>query len=205
MRPQYLIAVGLAALLPATGCESPIRVAGQAQSAQFDFMNGPADLPNVFRGDSVLLFVWADVASDLVIVVNAPSGGVHALRRCGGSLTPEPQPVQTVGEMQDVLRQVRLLRDVNIHLYSPVPVPFRNFMDLCQLTPFAQGTGALTSTDNDRHVTGNGANAFGFRAQGIVDLASGGSARVIAESERLIEPDGTLTEILVNNVMLVPR
>jgi len=128
MRPQYLIAVGLAALLPATGCESPITVAGQAQSAQFDFMNGPADLPNVFRGDSVLLFVWADVASDLVIVVNAPSGGVHALRRCGGSLTPEPQPVQTVGEMQDVLRQVRLLRDVNIHLYSPVPVPFRNFM-----------------------------------------------------------------------------
>ena len=78
-------------------------------------------------------------------------------------------------------------------------------MDLCQLSPFAQGTGNLTSTDNDRQVTGSGANAFGFRAQGIVNLASGGIGRVIAESERLIAPDGTLTDILVNNVTLSPR
>ncbi len=204
MRPQILVAAGAAMLVVATGCERPT-MAGPARSAQFDFMNGPADLPNVFRGDSVLLFVWADVSTDLVIVVNAPSGGVHALRRCGGALTPEPQPMQTVGEMQDVLRQLRLLGDVNIHIYSPVPSPFRNFMDLCQLTPFAQGSGNLTSTDNDRHVTGNGADAFGFRAQGIVDLVSGGSARVLAESERLIAPDGTITEILVNNVRLIPQ
>jgi len=204
MRPQILVAVGAAMLLLATACEHPT-TAGPARSAQFDFMNGPADLPNVFRGDSVLLFVWADLSTNYVIVVNAPPGGVHALRRCGGALTPEPQPVQTVGEMQDVLRQLRLLGDVNIHIYSPVPSPFRNFMDLCQLSPFAQGTGNLTSTDNDRHVTGNGADAFGFRAQGSVDLVSGGSARVLAESERLIAPDGTVTEILVNNVRLIPQ
>lgn len=43
-------------------------------------------------------------------------------------------------------------------------------------TPIAQGTGNVTSTDNDRLVTGNGANAFGFRAQGIVEFMSGGSA-----------------------------
>lgn len=204
MSSPILVAVGSAMLLLATGCERPT-TAGPAPSAQFDFMNGPSDLPNVFRGDSVLLFVWADVSTNYVIVVNAPTGGVHALRRCGGALTPEPQPVQTVGEMQDVLRQLRLLRDVNIHIYSPVPSPFRNFMDLCQLSPFARGTGNLTSTDNDRHVTGSGANAFGFRAQGIVDLVSGGSARVLAESERLIAPDGTVTEILVNNVRLIPQ
>src|SRR2546425_1622367 len=113
MRPQYLIAVGLAALLPATGCESPIRVAGQAQSAQFDFMNGPADLPNVFRGDSVLLFVWADVASDLVIVVNAPSGGVHALRRCGGALAPQPPPPPTLRGREGVFWEGGPPRDVH--------------------------------------------------------------------------------------------
>ena len=204
MRPQILVAVGAAMLLVAAGCERPT-TAGSARSAQFDFVNGPADLPNVVRGDSVLLLVWADVSTNYVIVVNAPPDGVHALRRCGGALTPEPQPVQTVGEMQDVLRQLRLLRDVNIHIYSPVPSPFRNFMDLCQLSPYAQGTGNLTSTDNDRHVTGSGANAFGFRAEGIVDLVSGGSARVLAESQRLIAPDGTITEILVNNVRLIPQ
>src|SRR2546427_1329316 len=91
MRPYILVAVGSAMLLLATGCERPT-TAGPAPSAQFDFMNGPSDLPNVFRGDSVLLFVWADVSTNYVIVVNAPTGGVHALRRCGGALTPEPQP-----------------------------------------------------------------------------------------------------------------
>jgi len=205
MRTRSFCAAGVAALLFALACDKAAPVANDAPAIRADFTNGPSDLPNVFRGDSVLLFVWADVASDFVIVVNAPTGGVHALRRCGGALTPEPQPVQTVGEMQDVLRQVRLLRDVNIHIYSPVPSPFRNFMDLCQLSPYAQGSGTLTSTDNDRTVTGNGADAFGFRAQGIVDLASGGSARVLAESERLIAPDGTITAILVNNVRLVPQ
>src|SRR3989442_11983308 len=176
MSSQILVAVGSAMLLLATGCERPT-TAGPAPSAQFDFMNGPSDLPNVFRGDSVLLFVWADVSTNYVIVVNAPTGGVHALRRCGGALTPEPQPVQTVGEMQDVMRQLRLLRDVNIHVYSPVPAGFSGFMSLCGATPIAQGTGNLTSTDNDRLVTGNGANAFGFRAEGTVDLVAGGSAR----------------------------
>src|SRR6266699_595842 len=205
MRPHMLVAFGSAALLLTTGCDNPFTAGARPPSAQFDFMNGPADLPNVVRGDSVLMFVWADVSTNYVIVVNAPLGGVHALRRCGGALTPEPQPVQTVGEMQDVLRQLRLLRDVNIHIYSPVPSPFRNFMDLCQLSPYAQGSGNLTSTDNDRTVTGNGADAFGFRAQGIVDLVSGGSARVLAESERLIAPDGTVTEILVKNVRLIPQ
>ncbi len=204
MKPQLAATVLLVPLL-VVACDPPAAVTTRSPNPQFDFMNGPADLPNVFRGDSVLLFVWADVTTNYVIVVNAPLGGVHALRRCGGALTPEPQPVQTVGEMQDVLRQLRLLRDVNIHIYSPVPSPFRNFTDLCQLSPFAQGTGNLTSTDNDRHVTGSGANAFGFRAEGIVDLVSGGSARVLAESERLIAPDGTVTEILVNNVRLIPQ
>jgi hypothetical protein len=194
-----LVAVGSVALLLIIGCEGlPTSTVGE-RTAHFDFMNGPADLPNVVRGDSVLLFLWADLSSNYVIVVNAPTAGVSALRRCGGPLTPELQPVQTVGEMQDVLRQVRLLRDVNIHLYSPAQ-PGGTFADLCPLSPVAQGTGNLTSTDNDRTVTGHGADAFGFRAQGVVTFAGGGGARVTAESQRLIRPDGSCCEILVNNV-----
>ena len=204
MKLQSRVAICLGMLLLTIGCEHPT-AGGPARSPQFDFMNGPSDLPNVVRGDSGLLFVWADVSTDLVIVVNAPAAGVSAVRRCGGPSTPEPEPVQTAGELQDVLHQVRLWRDVNIHIYSPVPSPFRSFLDLCRLSPIAMGTGNFTSTDNDRHNAGNGANAFGFRAEGIVDLVSGGSARVLAESERMIAPDGTITEILVNNVRLIPQ
>src|SRR2546428_3049862 len=108
MSSQILVAVGSAMLLLATGCERPT-TAGPAPSAQFDFMNGPSDLPNVFRGDSVLLFVWADVSTNYVIVVNAPTGGVHALRRCGGGLPPPPPPRPTVRGVQEGLRPPRLL------------------------------------------------------------------------------------------------
>ncbi len=201
MKTEFFSAASLLVPLLALGCEQPAPVANDISVVQADFMNGPPDLPNVFRGDSILLFVVADFATDLVIVVNAPTGGVHALVRCGGTLRPDPQPVQTVGELQDVARQVRLLRDVTIHLYRPVPPGFAGFADLCQASPFAVGSGNLTSTDNDRHVTGNGANAFGFRVEGIVDFADGRSAGVTAESERLIKPDGT-REVLVSSVML---
>src|SRR2546428_12688986 len=119
MSSQILVAVGSAMLLLATGCERPT-TAGPAPSAQFDFMNGPADLPNVFRGDSVLLFVWADVSTNYVIVVNAPPDGVHALRRCGGAPTPQPQPLPTFGGMQNVLRQLRFVPDVENQLFIPL-------------------------------------------------------------------------------------
>ena len=191
------------ALLAASGCDPQAPVATEAPRPQFDFTNGPADLPNVFRGDSILLFVWADYATNQVIAVNAPDGGVSSVRRCGGPDRPAPQPVQTVGEMEDVMRQLRLLRDVNIHVYSPVPAGFSGFLSLCNLSPIAQGTGNVTSTDNDRLVTGDGANAFGFRAQGVVTLAAGGSARVLADLQELILPDGTCCRVLVSRVSLL--
>src|SRR2546428_10691448 len=103
MSSQILVAVGSAMLLLATGCERPT-TAGPAPSAQFDFMNGPSDLPNVFRGDSVLLLVWADVSTNYVIVVNAPTGGGHALRRCAGAPTPPHPPPLTRRAMPGALR-----------------------------------------------------------------------------------------------------
>lgn len=202
MRTKVLSRIALLGWLLTTSCESPTRVARETGKAHFDFTKGPPDLPNVFRGDSILLFVWPDYSTNLVIAINAPDGGVASVRGCGGAERPDPQPVQTVGAMQDVMRQLRLLRDVNIHLYSPVPAGFSGFMSLCHLTPIAQGTGNLTSTDNDRMVTGNGANAFGFRAQGVVDFVAGGSARVTAENQQLIRPDGTCCDVLVSNVTL---
>ena len=190
MKLRTLATVSLLVPSLAVACDQPAAVTTKALNPQFDFTNGPSDLANVFRGDSILLFVWPDYTTNLVIAVNAPPGGVSSVRRCGGTVRPAPQPVQTVGEMQDVMRQLRLLRDVNIHVYSPVPAGFSGFMSLCNATPIAAGTGNLTSTDNDRMVTGNGANAFGFRAEGTVDVAAGGSARVLAELQMLILPDG---------------
>lgn len=184
----------------ALGCSEPASDGSDEPPADFDFTNGPSDLPNVFRGDSILLFAWADTETDLVITINAPAGGVRNLRACGGLQRPERQPVQTVGEFQGVLRQLRVLRDANIHLYRPVPAGFTNFLDLCLATPFAQGRGDLTSTDNDRLDDGPGANAFGSRAAGVVEVG-GVSARVRAERQALNLPDGTRV-VLLSEVVL---
>ena len=78
MKTKSIAAVAVLVPLLALGCEQSPPVANDMPAVQADFMNGPSDLPNVFRGDSILLFVWADFTRDLVIVVNAPTGGVHA-------------------------------------------------------------------------------------------------------------------------------
>lgn len=184
------------------GCESPpaeltLPVAGPS----FDFTNGPSDLPNInFRGERRLFFAWPDFARDLAIIINAPADPGD-LTACGGT---EPPPdlvsVQRVGELQEVLKVLRLARDVSIFVYQPAPP---TFADLCAATPIAHGTGNLTSTDNDLFLSLTRANAFGFRAQGTVELVSGGRAQVTAELQLLILPDGTF-RVLAINVMLHP-
>lgn len=207
MRINSLSATGLLLALLALGCERGTPLAGDVSSIQFDFMNGPSDLPNVFRSNATgqsgagILLVWPDFETDLVIVVNAPANPSDLLA-CGGTERPDLTPVQSVGELQEVIKELRLLRDVNLHLYRPVPPGFTQFRELCQASPIAQGTGNATSTDNDRFVTGSGANAFGFRAQGIVDLIEGESARVTGARQLLIKPDGTCCDVLLSNVTL---
>jgi hypothetical protein len=213
MKTRSPRAAAVFAALLFVACDAVPPVASDAASASdqfisFNFMNGPLDLPNVLRGDGIVISAWADVAQDIAIVVNTPAGGVSDFRRCGGAFGPTLQPVQTVGELQGVLRELRLLRDVSIHLYRPVPdaffqppagkIPLDAF---CAASPFAQGTANVTSTDNDRLVTESSANAFGFRAQGLVDLAGGGSSRLTAIRQAVIGPDGTL-DVQVSSVML---
>ncbi|MGH8568327.1 MAG: hypothetical protein ACREXU_09980 [Gammaproteobacteria bacterium] len=105
------------------------------------------------------------------------------------------------GAFQGVMRQLRVLRDATIHIYSPVPGGFTDVRSLCQRMPVSRGIGNLTSTDNDRIVTGPGANAFGSRAQGTVELAAGGSAGVSAERQSLVLPNGE-RRLLVSRVVL---
>lgn len=189
----------LVVLLALTACDTPRRSIAPPRAPALDFTNGPADLPNVMRGDASFLTTWADATTGLVIVVNAPDAGVSDLRRCGGPLRPDLQPVQTVGDLQDVARQLRLMRDVNLHVYQPAI--FTRFEDLCNAPLVAKGTGNVTATDNDVYETGSGANAWGLRAQGLVTLVAGGSAPLSAELQDLVLPDGSF-RMLVNRVRL---
>lgn len=202
MNRRLALAVLVSAI--AVGCDSPSMpptgLRPPFAEPRFDFTNGPSSLPNVFRFNNRVFFAWADFERNMAILVNSPTNDPSDLRACGGALRPDFVSVQRVGLLQEVLHALRLAREVNILVFDPAPATFE---DLCAATPIASGTGNLTSTDNDIFVTGNGANAFGFRAQGTVELATGGSARVTAVQQLLIKPDGTF-EVLVSSVMLHP-
>jgi hypothetical protein len=187
----------------AVGCDSPSMPPTGPRppfaEPRFDFTNGPSSLPNVFRLNNRIFFAWPDFDRNMAVLINTPADPSDLLA-CGGAVRPDFVSVQRVGLLQEVLHVLRLAREVNILVFDPAPATFE---DLCEATPIASGTGNLTSSDNDLFLTGNGANAFGFRAQGTVELASGGSARVTAVQQLLIKPDGTF-EVLVSSVILSP-
>lgn len=184
----------LAALLGLAACaERPgptAVVSARTPGPSFDFTNGLSDLPNIFRVDARVFFAWPDFDRDLAILINAPADPSD-LVACGGT-QPPPDLVhfQDVGQLQAVLKEVGLAREVSIFVYQPAPP---TFADLCAATPIGQGMGSLTFTDTDLLLAGNGANAIGIRAQGTVQLVSGGIARVTAGLHILIKPDGTFT------------
>jgi hypothetical protein len=194
----------LAALLGLAACtERPgptAVVSARTPGPSFDFTNGPSGLPNIFRGDRRVFFAWADFDRDLAILINAPADPSD-LFACGGTQPPpDLVHVQRVGQLQEVLKQVGLAREVSIFVYQPAPP---TFADLCAATPIGRGMGDFTATDNDLLGTGNGANAFGVRARGTVQLVSGGIARVTANALFVFKPDGTFG-LFAANVMLGP-
>lgn len=77
--------------------------------------------------------------------------------------------------------------------------------DALQLPRLAQGTGSFRYTDNDLPVSGNGADAFGWRAEGTLeDVVNGGRVRYNEEQTALFLPNGDFKGFLVENIFLTP-
>lgn len=187
----YRFHLALAAVLGATalGCaETPPTTAEPTSSPlPSRFSNGPSELANVFRFQGIVGggFIL-DPDADLILWAGLPAHPGDA-SVCGGTEDFDPGAVQLVGLLREVV-QALIHADVHIHVYQ-----LSTFSDFCTDVPLAQGVGRFILIDNDTGVSHTRMNSFGVRLNGPVTLASGGSARLSAHAQFLIDQDDTFT------------
>lgn len=152
-------------------------------SPSYNFMNGPSDLPLVFRVQGTSIGAIRDPDSDLVVFAGLPEVATD-LAACGGDEGFTLHDFQVVSLAHDVF-MVLAQADVYLHVYR-----LSTFNGVCRTTPLASGAGNLVVTDNDATVSGTRANAFGASMSGQVVLADGSAGTVSAHSRLQIGIDG---------------
>jgi len=190
-------AVVLALLTVAVACDRPPTAVVGRPPVHMDFLNGPDDLPNVFRTATNAGFSMRDPSTGYIAMAGLPTPPT-SLIFCGGTVLFQTSSELTEGELKDVLHDLRMGSDLNVFIYQ-----IATFRGVCASTPFASGVGHAIRTDNDLFTTLTRTNSFGMRIQGVVQDAAGQSYRLNAELHDLIFPDLSFKRV-VQNVHLNP-
>jgi hypothetical protein len=189
-KSQFLAAAVLGAFT--VGCKDTPLTGPNSDSStpQYNFSNGPSNLPNVFRFEGTVGgAAVVDPRTDLVAIDGLPDNPAD-LAECGGTAgILNLADFQVSGDLADVFH-VLAQAELNIHVYQ-----LSTFVDICTSEPLAQGTGRLIINDNDAGVSGTRTNSFGHRLNGPVTLADGGTAHLTAYSRFLILRDGTFRHV----------
>ena len=189
----------LALLIVAVACDEPPTAIANRPAAVVhrDFLNGPDDLPNVFRTATNAGFSMRDPSTGYIVMAGLPTPP-SSLTFCGGTMSFQTSSELTEGELSDVLHDLRMGSDLNMFVYR-----IAGFAGVCASTPFATGIGHAIRTDNDLFTTFTRTNSFGLRIDGVVQDAAGQSYRVNAELHDLIFRDLTFKRV-VQNVYVHP-
>jgi len=187
----------LALLTVAVACDRAPTAVMARPAAHMDFLNGPDDLPNVFRTATNAGFSMRDPSTGYIAMAGLPNPPT-SLTFCGGSVLFQTSSELTEGQLKDVLHDLRMGSDLNVFIYR-----IATFRGVCASTPFASGVGHAIRTDNDLFTTFTRTNSFGLRMQGTVQDAAGQSYHLDAELHDLIFPDFTAKRV-VQNVHLNP-
>ena len=185
------------ALLAVAACDRPPTTVVELPPAHLDFLNGPDDLPNVFRTAVSAGFSMRDPSTGYIVMAGLPTPP-SSLTICGGTMPVQTSSEMTEGELSAVLHDLRMGSDLNVFVYQ-----IATFRGICASTPFASGIGHAIRTDNDLNTSLTRTNSFGMRIQGVVQDAAGQSYRLNAELHDLIFPDLTFKRV-VQNVHLHP-
>lgn len=194
------------ALVAATlmgGCSEPNKPTEGAgtRSPKSNFSNAPSQSGlRVVRGTSFFFFVVFDADHGMAAAINGRDG----IANCG-----EPFTVSQPGRFQDVLNpsdeilvQELFKADaafVHVYAWDGVPPPDDDaFCALLTGPRIARGRARLVSTDNDFFAFLRSmpirADAFGFTAQGTVNLTAGGTARFNAVDRVVFFPPDQVKE-----------
>jgi hypothetical protein len=187
MRPTPALSLALLALACAGDPTAP-RTTSVYRGG--DVSNIASDVPNVFRVRGEFATQIVDTETDLIAIAGLPANP-RDLDFCGGTEGLQVADWQFVGDkIQAAIKALVKLDPANLVVYR-----LSTFEDPCVSTPLAQGTGRVMYTDSDIFYTGGGNDAWGFRMEGTVTLASGGTAHLLAHNRWQIKPDGTLRRI----------
>jgi len=178
-------------------CDQPPTAVVKLPPAHLDFLNGPDDLPNVFRTATNAGFSMRDPSTGFIVMAGLPTPP-SSLTFCGGTMPVQTSSEMTEGELSGVLHDLRMGSDLNVFVYQ-----IAGFRGICASTPFASGIGHAIRTDNDLLTSLTRTNSFGMRIQGVVQDAAGQSYRLNAELHDLIFPDLSFKRV-VQNVHLHP-
>lgn len=177
-------------------CEQPPTVMSPVEPG-LDFLQGPTELPNVFRTEAGIGISVPDPESGLIVFAGLPNPP-SSLIRCGGTVPFDPVSIQTSGQLRDVLQDLRIGRDITISVFN-----LSSFRGPCASTPFAVGQGMAMRTDNDLATSLTRANTFAMRVGGDVSTANGDRYHVNAELRFVVLPDFSFKTV-VQSVHLVP-
>jgi hypothetical protein len=165
---------------PAAPSESRPSFAG-AQITRF-----PIDFVTVFGQDRVVTIGLVSSISDLCAGGIPVVDGKDTLKDV---LTPAG-PIRRIGHMSQA----------TIVVYGASPA---DFCDLATTPVLGRGTGNFTDQDNDLALAGPGADSFGGKITGIVDLTSGGRAHLLVLARFLVGNDGNF-RVIVDRFELTP-
>ena len=196
MSAVHAVALALLTVTVAACDQAPTAIAGRPP-IRMDFLNGPDDLPNVFRTATNAGFSMRDPSTGYIAMAGLPTPP-SSITRCGGTMPFQTSSELTEGELKDVLHDLRMGSDLNVFVYQ-----IATFSGVCTSTPFASGIGHAIRTDNDLFTSLTRTNSFGMRIQGKLQDAAGQSYRLDAELHDLIFPDLTFKRV-VQNVRLNP-
>ena len=147
---------------------------------QYNFSNGPDELPNILRQEFAFAVSIVDPATGLRAIAGLPT--VPASHISCQALGPQftgtenfqLHDEQLVGDGPVVY--LNNTDDVNLHVYR-----ISTFMGFCRSVVYAQGVGKVIGTDNDFTGTGPRSNPFSVHLTGDVTIvATGETARLNA-------------------------
>jgi hypothetical protein len=152
---------------------------------------------NVIRFRDQFAVGILDPEDDLIAWAGLPDNP-DDLADCGGVESYQLADIQFVGVLQRAVKALVVNDDANLHVFR-----LSTFVG-CGSVPIAKGTGRVMYTDSDIFYTGGKNDSWGYRMEGTVTFASGGTAHLVAHNRWQIKPDGSLRRIFRDVKLLGP-
>ena len=181
-------------------CDTP--TVPETETPQYNFTNGPDELPNVTRYENRFSLNIPDPETGLRAFVGLPTvpGSFIGCQVFGPPFNGTEQyqilPEQIVGDEAPFVQLINA-DDVNIHVFK-----IATFFGFCRSQVYAQGTGKFTNNDNDLTFSGERWNVWGGHIRGDVTITETGEKAHLNAYIRLRARPGVPAEILARSVTL---